>query len=52
MYIKCKEMKRTKYVQSAYARVNQTELYRVIGEEEEKKEKKVDNHEEGKKMNE
>lgn len=38
-------MKRTKYVQSAYARVNQTGLYRVIGEKEKEKKKKVDNHE-------
>jgi hypothetical protein len=37
IYIKCEERKRTQYVQSAHARVNQTRLCGVIGEEEEKK---------------
>jgi hypothetical protein len=35
-------MKRTQYVQSSHARVNQSRLCRVIEEEKEKK-KKVDN---------
>jgi hypothetical protein len=37
MYIKSEEMKRTQYAQSSHARVNQTGLCGVIGEEEEKK---------------
>ncbi len=40
--IKYEEMKRTQYVQSSHARVNQSRLCRVIEEEKEKK-KKVDN---------
>lgn len=42
-YIKCEEMKRIQCAQASHARVNQTRLYGVIGEEEEKKEKKVVN---------
>jgi hypothetical protein len=37
--IKYEEMKRTQYVQSSHARVNQSRLCRVIGEEKEKKKK-------------
>ena len=43
--IKYEEMKRTQYAQSSHARVNQDRLSRVIGEEKEKKKKKVDNRE-------